>query len=153
MGLSSMLIFLRGGPPTGSACTCHEPSGASSLRQCLSRTSHNSATPLHGHPGVRIIYSPCVPSSSFDTIDPTPPSLEDALLDDHVLSPAASPSVLPLSASTPVMTSLLHLPGRPLTLSEFPSPSLDTRSHSPNFLEHKCSKNCILRFRTKISIW
>jgi len=27
------------------------------------------------------------------------------------------------------------------------------RSHSPNFLEHKCSKNCILRILTKISIW
>eukprot|EP01042_Synura_sphagnicola_P009602 gene9602-12314_t len=80
---------------------------------------------IHGHPGVRLIYSPLL-SPSLDSIDPTPPPIEEALLDDYVPPPEAPPSDLPPPASTPVLSSLLHLPGRPLTLLDFPSPSPDT---------------------------
>jgi len=102
-----------------------------------SRTSHNPAIPrllpsfICGHPGVSIIHPPRVPSSSPDYIAPPPPSLGEELLDDTVLTPAASPLEPSLSAPVPpLMTSLLHLPGRPLTLSDFPSPSPDNSMSS-----------------------
>eukprot|EP01042_Synura_sphagnicola_P001035 gene1035-biopygen1112 len=79
---------------------------------------------IHGHPGVTIISPPRAPSPSLDLIDPTPSSLEEEPLDAKVPSLAASPQDFPQPAPAPYLrTSLLHLPGRPLTLADFPSPS------------------------------
>ena len=83
---------------------------------------YHSWTPASQHH----LPSPRAPSSSPDLIDLTPSPLEEDPLDDNVTSPAASPLDFPHPApAPPLMTSLLHLPGRPLTLADFPSPSPD----------------------------